>query len=208
MPKVSNFNVRVDGVTHVFDVHYNKRDSFHVKNFPTDVLNASSNNHYPIICNHETEMSLITAIKNAVNVYHEITSSQRKIIIYNLYASTEIRMNKIREGAWSGCREGISDNVRDIQGGSDVFSIGFDYDVLFEVKKNDLIYYNCLPGDKLGYRRQISRDSTIIDWTEAREKAFESLGVNMHLLMVKMCAVLGDAERAMKFIDNGIKLLS
>jgi hypothetical protein len=212
MPKVSNFSVRINDVYTKIDVYYSKEKSFHVKNFSQDIINLSGERAVRTQ-GHLKESDLESAIRDIVDKYHTATATTRKVLAYKLYASTRIRMNKVGEGSYFGDRDGISESVTDIRGNAD-YAIGFDYMVLIEVNRNGVKYHSINDDGTIGTQTSITKHDElrskpiILDYTPEREAAFKSLSEGMYKLMVKISDSLGDKEKAIEFIDSGVKFLS
>lgn len=208
MPKVSHMTARILGEHVRFDIHYNKEKSFHLKDFNPEILNlVGTNNRYKEINGFDTEAALVNNIHRIINAYNELASTLRKVIVFSLYASTEIYMVRTGPNSHSGYRPGI-DNVRSMRDSCD-YAVGFDYAVLMETIGGDGKKYNVIHEDgTLGYSRNLQQHETVIDWTPERQQAFEQLTDGMYQLMVKICAALGDEKKALAFIDSKIKLLA
>ncbi len=204
MPKVSNTRIEIDGKTVLFDIHYNKKDLFHVKDFPQSIFHLIGKSKGTTDSNFATEKQLIDSLRECVESYHKKMTQTRKVIRYKLCASANIRMNKVGHGQWSGERKGI--NVQSIINGTD-YAIGFDYDILLETKTNRVGYNEIKPDGSIGYSRTLHACDIVIDWTIERELAFESLADGMYKLMCKISAALGDEHNAVMFLDSKTKLI-
>ncbi len=209
MPKVSNCSIKIAGEHKRFDIFYNKKDSFHVKDFPVEINRLVNKPNFRTT-DYATERELINCLNTIVNEYHELVKDTRKVIVYKLYASSEIRrdwQDHANGGrSSSGFREGINDNVEDMSGPA--YGIGFTYHVLLETKSNGVRYNHIKSNGEIGYSASIHRGDILIDWTQEREDALKALADGMHKLMVKICAALGDQYKGMAFLDKGVKLLS
>lgn len=213
MPKVSHFNIEIDGDYRRIDVFYNKKEKFHIGNVLTDVLKlgAETGDYAVTISGFDTEAHLKTSIYECAERYHEKKSSSRKVIAYSLYATSEIGMNEATSHfggkSFSGKRKGISKNVRSLSGCD--FGIGFSFEVLLEINKNGKTYHRINEDGTVGYERDITRnEATVIDWSAERVAAFEMLGDGMYKLMCKISTALGTEEAALKFLESKIKLLT
>ena len=208
MPKVSNVRIRIDNEIQSFDIHYNKKDCFHVKNFPSSVLQFTDKHNGLVTANFQTEHELKNSLHECVNRYHEAMTCTRKVIRYKLYASTEIRMNKNDDHSWYGVRPGINKNIAGIDGHhTPDYAIGFDYSILLETKSNGLKYNEIKSDGSIGCSINVYPDDIIIDWTIDRELAFQILSDGMYKLMRKISGALGDKEDALKFLDSKVKLI-
>ena len=209
MPKVGNIRVsfRKDENPHFFDLFYNQKNKFHIKNVPQHFQKLTEF----VSEGYSTEESLKDTLNKCVIEYREKLKTERDVILYKISASSELRMNKVGEGHYSGIKKGISTKISDIGGGGPDCSIGFDYKKCKEIDEGGKKYYPYKDDGTLGYEMRVEKSWNIIEWTSEREDFFAGLYKSMGTMLEKISEFFSnDDEKVLERIDSfgeGTKLL-
>lgn len=214
MPKVSNIEITILGKHERYDIYYGKKDMFSIKGIPTEIIRMTSLR----TTDFNTEAALIEAVQNAVRKYHQLITSEKKVIAYKIQLPNDFKMNRTGDGSWAGRNEMIPtkllhkiDGFGFRQGGLK-FAFGFQlsYENLLEITENGVVYYEIrLDGSRGGARNKDSQ-TMLMDWTEEREAFFKMIQSNTKQMVEKMLLFLSqDDEKLLTLIDaGGQKLLS
>lgn len=178
MPKIGTRIEKIKEQHVELVIWYTQENGFFYKGLPADFTNISDF----INGGYKSEDALLDSFRDALNDYHERTKQTKKVILYSLRGSTEMVMNKVGAGCYSGKKMGVSDKFSTIEGGGYVF--GFDYMVLVETSGTDKKrYYQLKEDGSTGREMRIGSDLYKIDWTPQREQFFKDMIGNLQRLV-------------------------
>lgn len=178
MPKIGTKIEKIKEQHVELIIWYTRESGFFYKGLPSDFLNVTG------FCNvgFKSEDALLGAFRSALNVYHERMKQTKKIIQYSLRGSTEMLLNKIGEGCYSGHKKGVSKKFSTTEGGG--YTFGFDYTILIETSGTDKKrYYQIKEDGSIGREMQVRGDIHNIDWTPEREQFFKDMADNLQRLI-------------------------
>lgn len=178
MPKIGTKIEKIKEQHVELIIWYTRELGFFYKGLPSDFINVTGfgNGGY------KSEEALLGSFRSALNIYHERMKQTKKIIRYSLRGSTEMLLNKVGEGCYSGHKEGVSNKFTTTEGGGYVF--GFDYTILMETSGTDRKRYYLLKEDgSVGHEIQIMGGINTVDWTPEREQFFKDMADNLQLLI-------------------------
>ena len=210
MPKVGKIEVifNKNSGKKVYDLWYSQTDNFHLKGLPSDFIELTG---FQPDC-WQTEASLRDNLRLSVEKYQKLLSTERKVIIFRVCASTELTMNKVREGNYSGYKHGISRKISSFGFGSPDYAVGIEYRLYKEIDNGGKKYYPLLENGGTGLERIITSDQSIIEWTEERELFFKGVYASMQSLVLKLAQFFtDDLDKTVARIDSvggNAKLLS
>lgn len=178
MPKIGTKIEKIKEQHVELIIWYTRELGFFYKGLPSDFINVTEFRN----AGYESENALLRAFREALNAYHEQMKKTKKIIRYSLRGSTEMIMNKVREGGYSGIKDSVSKKFSTTEGGGYVF--GFDYSILMETSGTDRKRYYLLREDgSVGHEIQIMGGINTVDWTPEREQFFVDMVANLQRLV-------------------------
>lgn len=178
MPKIGTRIEKIKEQHVELVIWYTRESGFFYKNLPSDFTNVTDFRNR----GYESENALLGSFRDALNVYHERMKQTKKVIRYSLRGSTEMLMNKVREGCYSGRKDSVSNKFSTTDGGG--YAFGFDYTVLIETSGTDRKrYYRLKEDGSVGYEIQITGDVDTVDWTPGREQFFKDMVENLQRLV-------------------------
>lgn len=196
MPKVSNTSIRIDGAVRVINIWYDKNARFHLRDgMPKEVYALTQFKDRGF----ETENELLQEIRLAVEKYHLISKTQRKVIVVEFRTTDDIARFKIREGAFGGFKNWVPEKLQNIRI-DNTFNSGygfvFSYRKYMEVKDNGVKYFPIKSDDSISQFPQSidERDVIILDWTQERENALNHICVQIESLVKNISQVLFDEK--------------
>ncbi len=203
MPKVSKISIEIKGQKQVFDIFFNSKEHFHIKNFPEEIIRVTS----VVIDGQSTLDMLIKVIKEAVDKYHQISKTQRKVIVYRMMLSSAMYMNRdgnhMGSNSYMGYQQWVPDSVRGGDGKikstpfrSMEYTIGLEYRIYMETQLARKQYFQINNEGTLNHETHEDslRGWFIIDWTEERENSLENITKGMTSLAQKMGEILLNPE--------------
>lgn len=178
MPKIGTKIEKIKEQHVELIIWYTRELGFFYKGIPSDFINVTEFRN----AGYESENALLGAFREALNAYHEQMKKTKKIIRYSLRGSTEMIMNKVGEGCYSGRKDSVSSKFSTTDGGGYVF--GFDYAILMETSGTDKKrYYQLKEDGSIGREMQVRSDVHSIDWTPEREQFFKDMTDNLQRLI-------------------------
>lgn len=203
MPKIGKGNFTIKNEHIDLEIWYSSKLGFYYKDLPEE-FKALTKFHER---RFEKENDLRNTFLCTLEEYHKQITKQRKVIIYRLYGSSEMVMNKNGDLSYSGTKAGVSKKFSTPDGLNDVrYLFGFSYDVVIEFSGRTIEFHRIMPDGSIRqnpYRRDTSRNEYIIDWTPEREKFFKDLQSNLQNL-IGMVSVFFDQDNLLELMDSGI----
>lgn len=211
MAKIGNIEFRIGTKYPVpYQLYYTQKWKFEIRGIPEEFfdLTGCSNAGY------QTEAELKKAIWEAIPKFHKLKEKQRLVIGYKAYATSELTMNKVREGSYSGYREGVSKKIKSFNGfGAPKCAVGIKYFVCMEIfngKENE--YFRVGEDHKVNHSHPMHFTAIdgvqFIDYTEGAIQFFEGITEAMKGMVTQMSTFFGlDAEKAALLIESNQKLL-
>lgn len=178
MPKIGTKIEKIKEQYVELAIWYKREMGFFYKGLPSDFVNVTEfrNGGY------ESENALLGAFREALSTYHEQMKQTKKVIRYSLRGSTEMIMNKVGEGRYSGRKDSVSNKFSTTESNGYVF--GFDYSILMETSGTDKKrYYQIKEDGSIGREMQVMNDVQNIDWTPEREQFFKDMADNLQRLI-------------------------
>lgn len=201
MPKITTHQYKIRGKYVDIATYYNRTNKFFAKGIPDDVLafQKKAPSYF------ETEDELDTFVRTSIQEYHEKIKSSRKIIAYKLNLSSDLRMNKIGDGHWSGSRSWLNDAYAGSLAG-DGYGFSIEWEMLIEVSSDKVRYNRIREDGSIGFETYLDQ-RTILKWTPKREAAFKEIDAAIESMVKKIGAVLLDEDKTVKLLDSGVRLL-
>lgn len=186
MPKVGKIKVVIPGhLGREYSLYYSQKTKFYITEIPADFINLTDF----ITERYETEASLKDNLMRCVRLAKEKLLTERKVIVFNIAASTHLTCVKEGEGHYSGQLPGISERISKMSFGPPLCTFGVEYYIYTEF--NDGVqkaYHQINPDGSAGQSRRVTDNFTVIDWSEQREAFFESIYQNMAETLQKLSA--------------------
>lgn len=212
MPKVDKIDVMIKNERKTFEVWYNAKEHFFIKHFPSEVERITGLN----VNNQASMDGLRSAVRDALEKYHELTRQTRKVIAYRLQLSGSLYMNPTQDDNFNGEHVGLRPwvpqqgrgKVMSTPFGSTKHTIGLDYRLYIESTTDKIRYFEIKDRmDNLGHECRLEKEAIVIDWTEEREKGLDDIIAAMKVLAERIGTVLLDPEKTIQMLEAGIKLL-
>lgn len=207
MPKVGSLSFRVDTEYPVkYDIYYSQSKKFEIKGLPSDFVNTTNLS----TCYYLTEAILEDTVFKAIVKYRELKTKQRLVIAYSFHASTNLKMNKIREGSYSGFLPGVSRKIKDFSNGRSWIcppnALGLNYFICMEVNEvGKKVYYHVNSNLEMVGRSEISvSDCTLIEYSPERLGFFTGIVESLKSAVVAMSRFADlEGDQAQELIDSG-----
>ena len=207
MPKIGKEYVTVRDKYIEVEIWYGRKDGFYYKGLPEDLYNITQFGSRK----YESESELKNHLLYMLTDYHEKIKQTRKVIVYCLYGSTKLIMNKAPNGGWTGRVQGVSTDIVTPGFGSDApdYMFGFSYNICIEISSNITEYFSVGENDtpELPKYRISNNTWKVIEWTPEREKFFEDLKANLLQLTRGVSAFFGQPDLLELMDTHGIKML-
>lgn len=213
MPKIGKVTLRY-GSEHgrQHDIWYTQKNGFEIRDLPQDMLTLTE--FFPR--KYETEKALIQDARSAVREYKKKIETEKKVIRYSVKASSELCMNRVDAGHYSGRRKGVSKKIESFSlAGSYIptATIGIDFDVykVIDDGSNPEYYKIDMATGEIESRKSTVRksDKTEIEYTDERYLFFKRISEAMYKMLTEMSVFFdADADQAVKFIEANNRLLS
>jgi len=207
MPKVGYIRLRYNSENSIrHDIFYNSKNKFHIKDLPDEFIGLTKFTAH----GYETENLLEDAARSACEVYRQLKSNSKTIILYRCSASPELTSNKIGIDSWEGLLKGVSPKIHHVNNGVACFEVNF---ILIQVVSDGVQkkYYKIDPETKKVERWEfLYADSyQSMDYTEERWQFFLSIVEGMKKMVVQASQFFGaEPEQAAEFIESKMKLLN
>lgn len=197
MTKIAKTNITVRGELHQVEIHYTRERQFFYRGIPEEVLAITQfrNQHYA------SERELTQALRIALEEYHEKVKTQRKMILYSLYGSSTLVMNRIEQGMYCGVKDNVSRKFQTTSSAKYLF--GFDFDIVLEVSAQKIEYY-FMNDEGIACNRMIRPlgcTMHLIEWTPQREHFFRDMAAQMQKLVLSVSEFF-DKPDMLELIDN------
>ena len=209
MPKVGKMSLRWDRNDHAIDynIWYSQKLNFEIRELPHDFLALTDLKTW----GYEKESDLRENVLVCFHKYIILKKTERKVILYNLSATTKIRMNRVGDGHYQGTRSGIDDKLfMDLptHNNNSGFSIG--YMIAMEVDEGGKEYHKINDdGSVSSFTERLTRDEKkcVIAYTPEREQFFKDIEESVYQLVCKVSEFFSNQEKLLGFIDSGLKLI-
>jgi len=207
MPKIGNHDVNIEGNISRYELHYKKGLGFYLIGLPKDLFSLVSDsdgidrpNGY-----FKTEDELVVEVRKFLRRYHEIKRQFRKVIIYSISASAELRMNKVSNSHFEGLKSWVSKKVDHMGFESPDFSLGFSWICAEEIDNTNTRKYfiEKTDGSTVVTREyRLKNSDTVIDYSHEIEALFVSVEKGMENLLKILCNNLLSGEDHLKLISK------
>lgn len=209
MPKVGKIRLRYQGDSSVeHELHYSQKELFSIKGLSAEFLALTNF----VTFGYSTENELTLAIHQAVNLYKELKTNSKLVILYKCVASPELRMNKTGETSYCGTLPGVSGNIKDAGCGTIKAAFGIDFFVAQLVSDGvtkKFYPYNSTEKTIGSHPKSNVSDYQQMDYSEEREQFFINIIESMKKMVVSVSVFFdADPEQAINIISNNPKLLS
>lgn len=182
MPKVGTIETRFRTKhPEKFEVWYGKQ-MFYIKGLPDEFITVTGFRNW----GYPSEAELCSALWPAAQLYMELKTTERKVILFYVAASAQLRMKRVGEGSYQGQNERVSRKVKDMGFQIPECSIGLEYLICKEVTKGSPKYFSLNDDDTIRHEHSHPQKFTVIEWTEHRELFFENTYNAMQELLIKM----------------------
>lgn len=203
MPKIGITIEKISEQPVELIIWYTRDIGFFYKNLSADFISVT---HFPN-GGYESEASLVSAFRKALNVYHEQMKQTKKIIQYSLEGSIEMIMNKVSEGHYSGRKHSVSSKFSTTTDGSG-YVFGFNYAILLETSGTDKKRYYIIKEDGSVIREiQLSHNAHYIDYTPEREQFFKDMADNLQRLINGVSSFFDQPDMAKLMDVRGFKAI-
>ena len=202
---------RVGDHKHEFDIWYDSKKMFHVRDFPAHLHEFTSDINTGW---YASQQELENAIYSKLNKYYESKNEERKVIIFSVELGKWLTYERTGLGSWTGKRD-IPDMFKPA-GFSESTDCGlsFEWGIYMEYKGKETKYAEHFT-DKHGnvhkqsdtYLINIGDKMQIIDWTPERELFFRDMEKAMNNLGQMFIEFFSNKELMLQAMDNGVKLL-
>lgn len=209
MPKIGNINLKYQGdayITH--EIHYRQGEGFSIKGFSDEFIGITGFNTY----GYQTEHDLVNTVEAACRKYRELKTTAKWVILYKCEASSELRMNKIKEGEFHGLLQGVSNKIgNDTTLGGCLAAFGIDYiiaQVIDDGVKKKFYKIDKLTKKVSEWEVKTVKNYQEMDYTEEREQFFLNIIEKMKKIVVSASRFFGeDPEKAAMLIESNLKII-
>lgn len=225
MPKITTHSLKFKDEYKTFDVWYNSKDGFYYKNFPDSMwkfVQSASSGDCPSKV-QETEQGLRSATQKMLDLYYELTKTERHIIILRLSFSVAIYMNKMERDSgrgYSGYKPWAQqhhDFIISQSHGLD-HGIAFEYQTGIEIEGKNKYFYPTRQDEtgaiihREAYGSRITgedkhRKAIVLDYSLELETFLKGVAEQMEALAAKMLNFFSDKDRILLAAQNQTKLI-
>ncbi len=162
----------------------------------------------------ETESQLRNDLSKAVELFKELTSQTRKVILFQCVSSPMLSMHQESQNSFRGRKSGIGTKMGSANFGALECTIGIQYEVAMEITKGEPKYFKIdetgkMVGEISLYRGAQHITYRVMEWSEEREAFFKNIYSGMESMFLKMAQFFSDDDKqVLQLIDaSGGKLL-
>lgn len=208
MPKIKKITFTINQEFLTLDLFYNTKNKyFFYKGLPSEFTNISKFDNMG-----NTEEQLYEELVAARRIYYERKKRQRLVIGFYCIASSELTMNKVEEGNYSGLKKNVSRKIGMFHGEAPLLSFGIEYGIFNLTEGTDRKTWQKVNPKTMAvskYENDVSERYQMIDYTPERYAFFESINQSMCALVEKMSMFFGaDQKKIIQLIESQVKLLS
>jgi hypothetical protein len=196
--KVGKEIYQIKGEFTQVELHYTRTGGFQFKGIPDEVYSMTET-----AVGYTTENALKNATVLALQQWHEMIKTERKVIAYRLFASSTLI------GRRQTPKPGVSKKFTS-DGGFRIpdYAFGIDYKIYIERNSNGLKYFPLMAdGEICGRPDHIESEWIFIDFSEERELFFKGLADNLQNLVYKVSAFFDSPELLSLMDSNSLKQL-
>lgn len=208
--KINTQQVKIGDSYFNLEVHYDKKTkSFFIKTgLPSDFSVFSEK--WKVFHGSATEAGLLSHLRESIEQYVANKTCSRKVIVFKAHSSSEIIMNKVGEGHYSGFKKKCLEKLH-ISGHTEKYELGFDFDVYQEVDSAGAkSYYRHMPDGEISrFPSRIEKTSTVIPYNETYENFFISFAKSFESMVLKISEFFGETDetKIISFIEERNKLI-